>query len=86
MLINITGYKYETEQDAQQAVQDCNTYYGIPVSPDAVTQYWVMYEFANLNDPQFYFIRYNDTLDEVLGQPSQFDVIFEPIIPENTEE
>lgn len=84
MLIDILGYKYENEQEAQDAVQACNDYYGIPVSPDAVTQYWVMYEFANLNDPTFYFIRYNDTLDVVLGSPIQFDVIFEPIIPNET--
>jgi hypothetical protein len=73
----ITGYKYETEQEAQDAVQACNTYYGIPVSPDAVTRTWCDYQFANLNEPQFYYIRWNETLNMVLDDPTEFDIIFE---------
>lgn len=82
--MTITGYKYTTEQEAQDAVQACNTYYGIPVSPDATTRTWVEYQTASLNEPVFYYIQWNNTLDVVLGEPSQFDVIFEPIIPNET--
>lgn len=73
MLIN--GYKYTTEQDATNARETCDSYYGIPVSPDSITQNWVEYQFAELNEPQFWYIVYNYTLEPVLGQPTNFEVI-----------
>jgi hypothetical protein len=82
----ITGYKYTTEQEAQSAVQACNTHYGIPVSPEATTRTWVEYQTASLDEPVFYYIRWNNTLNVVLGEPSEFEVTLEPIITEHTEQ
>lgn len=43
---SINGYQYTTEQEAINARELCDTYYGIPVAPDDVTQNWVDYQFA----------------------------------------
>ena len=69
------GYQYPTEQEAINARELCDDYYGIPVSPDDVTQNWVDYQFAELNEPQFWYIFYDETLLPVLGIPETFDVV-----------
>lgn len=71
----ITGYKYTNEQDAINAREQVDAYYGIPVSPDDVTQNWTDYQTANLNDPIFYYITFDESLRVVLGEPTTFDVI-----------
>jgi len=73
------GYTYTTETEAQEAVTACNSYYGIPVSPDDVTQNWVMYQFAELNTPTFWYIVYDESLLPVLGSPTEFEVIYPDI-------
>lgn len=73
---SINGYKFTTEQAAIDACEKCNTYYGIPVSPDAVTQTWVNYQLAKANVPSFWYIIFNDSLTPVLGNSSNFEVIF----------
>lgn len=75
---SINGYKYTTEQDAINACQECNTYYGIPASPDDVTLNWNDYQYANLNNPTFWYINFDESLIPVLGQPTIFDVEFPP--------
>jgi len=70
----ITGYKYTIEQDAIDAREQCDTYYGIPVSPEDVTQNWCDYETANLDTPIFYYIRFDESLRVVLGDPGTFEV------------
>lgn len=71
----INGYKYTTEQDAINAREACDAYYGIPVSPDDVTQNWCDYQFAELNNPQFWYIVFDESLTPILGQPIEFEVI-----------
>jgi hypothetical protein len=71
----IKGYKYQTETEAIAARQQCDAYYGIPKSPDDVTQHWVDYNFAELNEPQFWYIIYDVSLLPILGQPTEFEVI-----------
>jgi len=79
---SIKGYKYTTESSAKSAQKQCNDYYGIPVSPDDVTQNWVEYQYANLNTPKFWYIVYDDSLLPVLGEPIEFEVITpNPIVP-----
>lgn len=70
----ITGYKYTNEQDAINAREQVDAYYGIPVSPNDVTQNWIDYQTANLNDPIFYYITFDESLEIVLGEPETFDV------------
>lgn len=79
MLIN--GYKYTNEQYAINAREQVDAYYGIPASPDDVTQNWVDYQTANLNTPIFYYISFDESLRVVLGEPETFEVTipFPPI-------
>ena len=74
--MKVLGYKYTTEQDAIDAREACDTYYGIPVSPDDVTQNWVEYQTANLDTPIFWYITHDDSLNIVLGEPIEFEVIY----------
>jgi hypothetical protein len=72
--MEVTGYKYMNEQDAIDARELVDAYYGIPVSPDDVTQNWVDYQTANLDTPIFYYIIFDESLTVVLGQPITFEV------------
>ena len=76
--MEVTGYKYTTEQDAINARELVDAYYGIPVSPDDVTQNWVDYNTANLDNPIFYYITFDESLEVVLGEPETFDVTTPP--------
>lgn len=75
MLIN--GYKYTNEQDAIDARKQCADYYGLPVAPDDVTQYWVNYETAELDNPIFWYIVFDPSIEMILGEPTEFEVIIE---------
>jgi hypothetical protein len=75
----INGYQYDIEQDAIDAREACDAYYGIPVAPDDVTQNWVDYQFAELNNPQFWYIQYDNSLLPILGEPIEFEVTSPPI-------
>jgi hypothetical protein len=77
-MASIKGYQYNTEQEAINAREACDTYYGIPVSPDDVTQNWVDYQFAELNTPQFWYIVFDESLTPILGTPSEFEVVTPP--------
>jgi hypothetical protein len=74
----IKGYQYTTEQEAINARELCDTYYGIPVTPDDVTQNWVDYQFAELNKPQFWYIVFDESLTPILGTPTEFEVVTPP--------
>jgi len=69
------GYKYTTETEAITARQQCDAFYGIPKSPTDVTQHWIDYNFAELNEPQFWYIIFDESLTPILGQPTEFEVI-----------
>jgi hypothetical protein len=81
--MEINGYKYTTEQEAIDAREACDTYYGIPVSPDDITQNWVEYKVASLDNPIFYYIRFDESLKIVLGNPTDFEVTTPPFPPIN---
>ena len=74
-MASIKGYKYTTKQDAIDAREQCDAYYGIPVSPNDITQNWVEYQYAELNTPKFWYIVYDDSLLPILGEPIEFEVI-----------
>lgn len=75
--MEVIGYKYTTEQEAIDAREQVDYNYGIPISPTDVTQNWTDYQVAQLNDPIFYYIVYDESLEIVLGQPVSFEVITE---------
>ena len=79
--MKVLGYKYTIEQDAINAREACDTYYGIPVLPTDVTQNWVEYHTASLDTPIFWYITHDDSLDVVLGTPIDFDVTIPPFPP-----
>jgi hypothetical protein len=68
------GYKFTTEQEAIGAVALCNTTYGYP--KEDTTTNWVGYEFANLNEPIFWYIIFDASLESVLGSPIELNVIY----------
>jgi hypothetical protein len=76
--MEVTGYKYTNEQEAINAREQCDDYYGIPVSPDDVTQNWVDYQTANLDNPIFYYIQFDESLTVILGEPITFEVTTPP--------
>jgi hypothetical protein len=78
---SINGYQYITEHEAINAREACDAYYGIPVAPDDITQNWVDYQFASLNDPQFWYIVFDESLTPILGTPTEFEVVTPPFPP-----
>jgi hypothetical protein len=78
----IEGYKYNTEQEAQIARKQCADYYGLPKSPEDTTIYWVDYNEASLNEPIFWYIIYDESILDILGQPIEFEVIEDTPIEE----
>jgi len=79
-MASIKGYKYTIEQDAKSAVKSCNDYYGIPTGRvDEVTQNWCSYQFAELNEPQFWYIVFDESLLPILGNPTEFEITHEEI-------
>lgn len=75
--MEVTGYKYTTEQEAIDARKECADYYGLPVAPDDVTQYWVDYETAELDNPIFWYIVFDESIRVILGEPTEFEVTIE---------
>lgn len=63
------GYKYNTEEEAQAAVDLINTTLGIPVSPEATTRTWTNYQYDALG---FWYIQADDTIQSILGNPMEF--------------
>ena len=72
------GYIFTTETEAIAAQKACDTYYGIPVHPNDVTQHWCGYNFAELNQPQFWYITFDISLVPILGEPIEFEVTQPP--------
>lgn len=61
------GYIYNNENVAIEARQLASNYKGLPLSPNDVTQYWVNYNYSELD--LFYYIEYVEGLEFVLGSP-----------------
>ena len=78
--MEITGYKYTNEQDAINARKQCADFYGLPKSPEDETIYWVDYETANLDTPVFWYIIFDESIRAILGEPSTFEVIQQPVL------
>jgi hypothetical protein len=72
--MEITGYKYTNEQDAIDARKECADYYGLPKSPEDETIYWVDYNTAQLDTPIFWYIIFDESIEMILGQPTEFNV------------
>jgi hypothetical protein len=77
----IKGYKFTTESQAKAAQKACNDFYRIPKTPEDITQNWVDYQKASLNKPMFWYIVYDESLQVVLGEPTEFEVAQTPFPP-----
>jgi len=75
--MEITGYKYTNEQEAIDARKQCADYYGLPKTPEDVTKYWVDYNEASLDNPIFWYIIFDSSIEMILGQPTTFEVTIE---------
>ena len=75
--MKVTGYKYNTESEAITARKQCADFYGLPSSPDNVVKYWVNYQEADLNTPIFWYIVFDESIREILGDPETFDVTYD---------
>ena len=75
--MEVTGYKYNNEQEAIDARKQCADYYGLPTAPDNETIYWVNYETADFNTPIFWYIVFDQSIEIILGQPTIFEVTIE---------
>ena len=73
--MDILGYKYNSETEAENARKLCADYHGLPVSPDSVTKYFVDYNYSN--DDNFWYITWIDGCTEVLGTPYNFTMSFQ---------
>jgi hypothetical protein len=65
------GYKFTTEQEAINARSLCANYKGLP-NPQGDTLYWVNYNYSQID--KFYYIEYVNELENVLGQPINFEI------------
>ena len=65
------GYQYFIEQEAIDARKECADYYGLPKSPEDVTQYWVDYNYSELN---FWYIIFDESIEAILGKPTNFEI------------
>ena len=76
-MASIKAYIYNTQAQANTALNSINLSLGIPVSIEAVTQTYTNYEFNNSK----YIIKHDEVIESILGLPSDFDYITEnPII------
>tara|TARA_Y100000389_G_scaffold19791_1_gene17110 strand:+ start:2800 stop:3042 length:243 start_codon:yes stop_codon:yes gene_type:complete len=66
------GYKYNTETEAIDARKLAADYKGLPINPNDITIYWVNYQFSEPDN--FYYVTYVDELENVLGEPIEFDI------------
>ena len=75
---SINGYKYLSEEEAINARESVDKFYGIPVNETDITQNWVDYEVAQYDNPVFWYIPYYSSLLPILGQPITFEVVIPP--------
>jgi hypothetical protein len=68
--MEIEGYKYTVEQEAIDARKQCADYYGLPKSPEDVTQYWVDYQTAD----DFFYIIFDESILPILGEPTEIEI------------
>jgi hypothetical protein len=76
-MASIKAYIYNTQGQANTAINSINNILGIPVSVDAVTQ---TYTDIELNNGK-YIIKHDEVIEGVLGLPSDFEYV--PPIIEN---
>lgn len=72
-MVFIKGYIFQNEQDAINAREKCDIFYGIPISSYDITQNWCEYLFAEFQG--FYYIIFEESLLPILGDPQDIEII-----------
>lgn len=72
--VEITGYVYELVSEAQQAVNDCNEYYKLPINKTSITQNWCMWQAGKIGKTDIFYIIADKSLIPVLGEPVKFTI------------
>tara|TARA_R110002096_G_scaffold214490_1_gene402193 strand:+ start:44 stop:283 length:240 start_codon:yes stop_codon:yes gene_type:complete len=75
------GYIYQTEAEAIEARAKAADYKELP-KPNGETLYWVNFKYSEIYG--FYYIRYVEGLELVLGVPIEFEVTKIEIDPPDT--
>ncbi len=70
------GYKFTTEESAQSAIALIEQEANLPKG-DNITKSWTSYSFAELNNPQFYYINHDELVEKALGQPQELTIIYD---------
>jgi hypothetical protein len=65
------GYKFTTEQEAQDARLTIDGQFGYP-KENCITQHWVDYQFSELDG--FYYITFDESIESILGTPEEFEI------------
>ena len=71
--MNIKGYLFATEIEAQEAVQLVNDFFNVPKNENSITTNWIDFEVIE----EFIFIRENESLFQILGEPIEININFE---------
>lgn len=67
---SIKGYKFLSQEAADEAVQQCNEYYGIPTPLNPYLIAWC--EWVQMED--FLFISWDKSIEVVLGEPIEIEI------------
>ena len=71
------GYIYQTEAEAIEAREKAADYKELP-KPNGETLYWVNFKYSEIDG--FWYIRYVEGLELVLGVPIEFKLPIDPPI------
>jgi hypothetical protein len=72
-MASIKAYVYNTQEQANTALNSINLYLGIPKDINSITQSYTNYEYNNSK----YIIIHEHIIEIILGLPSDFDYIIE---------
>ena len=74
------GYKYNTIEEFEVDNKIINDYFGIPKTPTSTTRNYLSYSisYTLTNEIDFYYIGMD--LTDILGTPTEFEVIEQEII------
>jgi hypothetical protein len=68
----IKGYRFATERAAIAARKQAANFYGLPVSPESTTIYFVNYQYCDSGG--FWYITWCEGCTEVFGNPIEFEI------------
>ncbi len=70
----ITGYQFFEKELATSARSGLVSAKALPKKKGDVTIYWQNYEEAALDEPTFWYMRYDESMGKTMGKPSKFKV------------